>query len=360
MGMHRSGTSALCAALHACGADFGSHLLDPMQGVNEEGFWEDAEVVAVNELLLAQVGAEWYSVAEKHLEVDWRQPDFDETREVARKVLQRGFGSRPLQAVKDPRFCITLPFWLDLCKDVGLPARVCVISRAPDEVGLSLQKRDGFPLGYGLRLFQVYRRGISKSDPGDSVYISYDDLVENPHVVMRELSKAYSLAADEEVFSSAVRKELRHHSHRQKQGLLYRPDAGTIDFSSLTEEIDKAYPVDQALVDFATNLVHRGKQLSQVGDLHSKALATIDERDGEIRVLDQRLSQLAGEHTLALSTIDERDEQIGVFDERLSDIGRLHTQAQELIKERDAQLARVINKPGIGLLFKMLWNHEKR
>jgi len=126
-----------------------------------------------------------------------------------------------------------------------------------------------------------------------------------------------------------------------------------MDFSRLTEEIDKAYPIDQVLVEFAISLVSRGKKLSEIGELHSKALSTIDQRDAQI-------AKLGSEHTRALATIDERDKQIVVFDERLSEIGRLHTQAQEAIKERDAQLARVMNKPGIGLLFKMLWKHETR
>ncbi len=47
VGMHRSGTSALCAALAARGVSFGSDLLGPMAGVNDEGFWEDAGVVAI-------------------------------------------------------------------------------------------------------------------------------------------------------------------------------------------------------------------------------------------------------------------------------------------------------------------------
>ena len=62
VGMHRSGTSALCAALHASGASFGTSLLDPMSGVNDEGFWEDEAVVALNERLLEQLGYHWYSV----------------------------------------------------------------------------------------------------------------------------------------------------------------------------------------------------------------------------------------------------------------------------------------------------------
>jgi hypothetical protein len=45
-GMHRSGTSALCAALESVGASFGSELLEPMEGVNAEGFWEDPGTAA--------------------------------------------------------------------------------------------------------------------------------------------------------------------------------------------------------------------------------------------------------------------------------------------------------------------------
>ena len=41
VGMHRSGTSALCAALQGCGASFGDNLLAPMAGVNADGFWEE-------------------------------------------------------------------------------------------------------------------------------------------------------------------------------------------------------------------------------------------------------------------------------------------------------------------------------
>ncbi len=39
-GMHRSGTSALCAALAACGVSFGDRLIGAIAGVNDEGFWK--------------------------------------------------------------------------------------------------------------------------------------------------------------------------------------------------------------------------------------------------------------------------------------------------------------------------------
>ena len=59
LGMHRSGTSALCAALAACGVSFGDRLLDPLAGVNDEGFWEDAAVVAIDQQSLALLDPNW-------------------------------------------------------------------------------------------------------------------------------------------------------------------------------------------------------------------------------------------------------------------------------------------------------------
>ncbi|HEY7776066.1 MAG TPA: hypothetical protein VIC02_05945, partial [Kineobactrum sp.] len=137
VGMHRSGTSALCAALHACGASFGDNLLAPMAGVNDEGFWEDAEVVAINDALLASVGGSWYAPGELAIAGNWPEAAVALFAEQAAEILQRGFGNGSLQVVKDPRFCLTLPLWLDLCAEHGMAARVCTTFRSPLEVAES-------------------------------------------------------------------------------------------------------------------------------------------------------------------------------------------------------------------------------
>ena len=152
VGMHRSGTSALCSALRASGATFGSSLLQAMSGVNDEGFWEDAEVVEVNEQLLHHLGTHWYTASKDLASVDWSADVFSAQRLQAMAIVERGFGGGALEAVKDPRLCVTLPFWLSLCEQLEISTSVCVINRAPLEIARSLKKRDGFPLGYGLRL----------------------------------------------------------------------------------------------------------------------------------------------------------------------------------------------------------------
>ena len=93
VGMHRSGTSALCAALNNYGINFGTGLLVAMAGVNDEGFWEDGEVVALNDSLLSQASHSWYSLGEAPGNIDWRDASYDEARTVAQQVIERGFGA---------------------------------------------------------------------------------------------------------------------------------------------------------------------------------------------------------------------------------------------------------------------------
>ena len=176
-GMHRSGTSALCAALAACGVSFGERLIEAMAGVNDEGFWEDARVVALNEQLLALTDSTWYAPAPGLAGIDWTQECFQDLRQQAAALLEAGFGESAWGAVKDPRFCLTLRFWLDVGNDLGLATRVCAIGRVPLEVARSLQRRDGFPPGYGLRLCSAYRGLLLAALPADALQVDYDALL---------------------------------------------------------------------------------------------------------------------------------------------------------------------------------------
>lgn len=375
LGMHRSGTSALCAALSASGVSFGDHLLQAMAGVNEEGFWEDAGVVALNEQLLARTGSAWYVRATSLGE--WDSAEYSDLRESAKGLLARGFGDKPLQAVKDPRFCLTLPFWLACCDELGIATRVSVIGRAPLEVARSLEKRDGFPLGYGLRLYRFYRGCIARNVPADSIYVRFDELLQDSPGVMSVLANELPLNGDHQSVAGAVRNELRHQAvaTQAADDLLSQPDGGSIDLQALDRQIEEHWPVELTLDEFASRFTLRGHQLTELGVAHSAALATVDQRDRDIEALsgehrnalatvDQRdadIASLSAEHKAALATIDERDEQIREFDRRLSQLGEEHSHALQTLRERDAELAwikqrlDIVSKvPGVGYLIRRL------
>ncbi len=58
LGMHRSGTSALCGALDVLGVNFGQRLA-PATKDNEKGHWEHPEIVALHDELLRSLGSRW-------------------------------------------------------------------------------------------------------------------------------------------------------------------------------------------------------------------------------------------------------------------------------------------------------------
>lgn len=379
VGVHRSGTSALCTALAASGVSFGGHLLGAMAGVNDEGFWEDTRAVSVNEALLALLDSSWFSLA-RGLEItDWNSACFDSVREDAAKLLRAGFGHGPLQAVKDPRFCLTLPFWLSLCVDLEISSRVIVINRAPLDVARSLEKRDGFPLGYGLRLYSRYRASIARHAPTDSLFVRYDDLLLEPAVVLGKLAQALPLNPGDADLDTVVRSDLRHYRSAATD-VLSVSDEGNSEPAALNSAIESLYPLDETLREFARRFAVRGRELDQIGEAHTAALATLDVRDADVEALatehrqalvtiDQRdadIKALAGEYSIALATINERDEQIREFDRRLSQLGDEHSHALHTLCERDAELARIkqslerITKiPGVGYLLRRLRQHAQ-
>ena len=380
VGMHRSGTSALCAALNNYGINFGTGLLVAMAGVNDEGFWEDGEVVALNDSLLSQASHSWYSLGEAPGNIDWRDASYDEARTVAQQVIERGFGDSP-QAVKDPRFCLTLPFWLDVCAGMQREARVVCISRSPMEVARSLEKRDRFPLSFGLRLAEHYQRALETHIPESAVRLTFQELLTDPSAALAKLPPGWLGVADEPPEITAVRADLRHHSINADGDILSRPVLSLADVDQLREQLDRDFPVSRALNDLTQAFTERANELSAVGEAHTAALATLDQRDADIEALsaehqqalatiaerdaqivelDKRLTQAGAELEVAMATIEERDEQIAEFDRRLGKLGEEHAYALEVLRERDEQLERLRTAPGMGLAVRWMLSNEKR
>ena len=58
LGMHRSGTSLLAKALEIFGYKFPENLMQPNKD-NPSGFWEDIDIVELNESLLSSNQVSW-------------------------------------------------------------------------------------------------------------------------------------------------------------------------------------------------------------------------------------------------------------------------------------------------------------
>lgn len=58
LGMHRSGTSVLARGLQVLGVELGERLLPPAAD-NPRGFWEDLDVIGIDERVLAALSRDW-------------------------------------------------------------------------------------------------------------------------------------------------------------------------------------------------------------------------------------------------------------------------------------------------------------
>ncbi|MFP5285910.1 MAG: hypothetical protein ACLGI9_09255, partial [Thermoanaerobaculia bacterium] len=185
LGMHRSGTSALTGLLHLSGlwaGEEGDFL--PADRHNETGYWEHWGIWSVDEAILRALGASWSEVADLDLSLlgeEFRGRFRERARETVRDLDRHGSW-----VVKDPRLCLLFPFWREI-----LERPFCVlIHRDPLPVARSLAARDGFPIPYGIALWEKYTREALASTRGlPRVLISHRELLEDPEATLRRLHR---------------------------------------------------------------------------------------------------------------------------------------------------------------------------
>jgi hypothetical protein len=176
LGMHRSGTSVAARAVNLLGVPFGGGRLVPPTADNPGGHWESWELQDVNNLLLEHLGGSWSGPPD--LEPGWEtKADLDSIRDEARSAWGLVHPRDPW-LWKDPRTCITLPFWRSVA-DLGGPA--VVIYRDPAGVVGSLARRDGFSPAVSAALWERYNRDVLMGISGWPVLVApYGRLLREP------------------------------------------------------------------------------------------------------------------------------------------------------------------------------------
>jgi hypothetical protein len=180
-GMHRSGTSLVCRLLNLCGMELGdAEDLLPPAADNPDGFWENRRFVEVNTAVLRANGEAW----------DWPNPaalqpeglELEALRSEA-TTLVKGFAKGAFRGWKDPRNCLTLPFWLSLEPE----ALVVLVVRHPVEVAESLARRNHVSDTLGLGLWLIYHERLLQAVRASHLIVThFDSYFETPE---RELSR---------------------------------------------------------------------------------------------------------------------------------------------------------------------------
>jgi len=258
LGMYRSGTSALTRALGLLGSSLG-----PEAALGK--FWESRATRGPSRKILAAYGGGWDSPPV--LPAGWVDaPAVRALRPEAKSALA-SFGTGPAFTWKDPRTCITLPFWLDLLDE---PPIIVFSHRHPVEVAASQAKRQDVGIAHSLALWERYNAdALTQAQGLRTVCIEYPRLLAAPVPTMRALVDTLAgwgveLPGAPETTDMELSASRRHH-HTEDAGFdhplatdsqrdlfdLMREIDGPHDALQLPRPVSAPAPISLELLDLA-------------------------------------------------------------------------------------------------------------
>lgn len=236
LGMHRSGTSALTRALGLLGLETGraTSLMDAAPS-NRSGHWEITALTACNDELLRDAGGRWSGPPD----AGWNPAEAADTDTgAAARALVAALLPAAAWAWKDPRLCLTLPFWERV---LTVPPNVVVCLRNPLEIASSLGERNGFAVEYGMALWERYLRSLWRHLEGHpALVLDYGTVLSDPQGVIADLARFVEdrtgVVADESQRAAAAASlDDRERHHESDAGALASSPAVTSEQRSLFE-----------------------------------------------------------------------------------------------------------------------------
>src|SRR5262245_10574709 len=151
--MHRSGTSVLARLLNLLGVELGreDQLTTEPIADNPKGYWEHHQLSAISDEILHHYRGRWDEPP--LFPPDWEtDPALSDLKQRGRQLIAEQFAAAALWGWKDPRTCLTLPFWQQLLPHLWYV--ICL--RNPAAVARSLARRDSFSADKSFSLWLTY------------------------------------------------------------------------------------------------------------------------------------------------------------------------------------------------------------
>lgn len=182
---------------------------------NPKGFFEDLDIVNLNDNLLRDNGSYWDApVFVGQGPLSWDATHLD----AGVKLLTAKLAREPRLAIKDPRLCLLLPFWRAVAESLNIPLRLCLVFRDPLDVAASLQQRNDLPLSIGLGLTQAYWSQLLTDTDPDSFVVSYDKFLKHPDVTLGRIATWLERPSDAQTtrhfLDDFLDEDMQHHAHR--------------------------------------------------------------------------------------------------------------------------------------------------
>lgn len=361
LGMHRSGTSAITKGLQTLGVSLSENLLEGSEA-NKKGYWEDLDVLAINEKLLHYAGLEWYSPVTfpiEKLEDPYCQALIDE----AVCLLKKKVSEHPLWGFKDPRSSRLLPFWLHVFKQAKITPKFILSIRNPLDVALSLKKRDELEYAHSNYLWLLHiLPNISTLTEFDYAIVDFSSLLDNPTKCMQHVAKSLKLTINEQFlseFSDAYLDSSLCHSSSKLSDLIASEHASdllvntykTLLSDSLDTQIDDGRSLNDTFVKFTDEFVANQSLLSTelLNSSYPSFFRLLHEKNKivhEQNLLTMSFNELQNDNQSLLAKIvdleSENQSKINQIEERLglvsTELTSAHTQLNLLYQSTSWKL----------------------
>lgn len=239
IGMHRSGTSATTGALRCLGIQLGKKLYTGHQNINAKGYFEHSDIADTNEEALLALSSGWDDIL---LKPDnwWRSEVLHPYTNKMRQYIRKDFSKSQLWAIKDPRVCRLLPWWLDIFKAENVVPHFLFVVRSPNAVFRSLERRDGISKEKAYLLWTLHYLEAERWSRGHPrTFMDFDDFLEAPLEAFQRVASAldlkFPLTPDQarDCLEQFLDRSLRNHYKENSQ------DAGT-PIIELAQDLHKA------------------------------------------------------------------------------------------------------------------------
>jgi len=222
LGVQRSGTSAITKSLSSVNASFGCNLLEEHKKVNPTGFWEDSDILLLNEKILMHLDLTWSSLRPIRL-TDFSENDLEEFYKDATALLMSKMSDNKLFALKEPRITKLFVFWDYVIKKNKINCKYIIALRDPNDVANSFKRLENTMVSaietkkqYVYKLWISYLISVVSvfDEPSDIYIIEYERILENPKDIIEHMAGKfdYDINDDElnEYCNTFINRSLNH------------------------------------------------------------------------------------------------------------------------------------------------------
>ena len=167
--MHRSGSSLFMYFLKKNGINMGKVLKKEYSKSNILGHFENIEILEINKKIYKENNLNWFDIFFKDLKIN------NSIQKQLESIFNKNLENQKLFVFKDPRTLFLINQYKSFLKK-KFNIKTILILRKPEDIILSIHKRDGFPiyLIYYFYLFNLSK--ILKFYRGrEIIKIFYDD-----------------------------------------------------------------------------------------------------------------------------------------------------------------------------------------